>query len=411
MKPRNILILIITAAVLAAAAVFTRKDDAKQKTSAHLGDHLFPSLDVNAVRKIEMTTPDSTVTIARVDGAWVVTEKFGYPASFGRVKEFLLGLTELKQGMEVPANDDDRASLQLLDPSLASAIDKGSAATRLTLYNESGTALTSMLVGKQPEAKAPQGPGPMGFGGYASGRYIDLAGTVYLLSEDLSDVGQATDRWLEKQLLNIPRSEIVEITRSGPDVDTITISRASVDDSFSLADLATNEVTVSYRMDNLTGALSFLNFSDIASPSLSLEETGLAAPVLFTARTASGKAISIMLGGKVGDGETRYTSLRAVYEEPPEPAAADPVDAEATAARLEQHAKVQQEVSELNARVANWVYILESYTSDRFLTKRVDLLEPPPEPEEEDQPDADEDGAEAEAPAQGESPENDEDDS
>ncbi|MDA0321913.1 MAG: DUF4340 domain-containing protein [Verrucomicrobia bacterium] len=411
MKPRNILILIITAAVLAAAAVFTRKDESKQKTSAQLGDDLFPSLDVNAVRKIEMTAPDSTVTVARVDGAWVVTEKFGYPASFGRVKEFLLGLTELKQGMEVPANDDDRASLQLLDPSLASAIDKGSAATRLTLYNESGSALTSILVGKQPEAKAPQGPGPMGFGGYASGRYIDLAGTVYLLSENLSDVGQTTDRWLEKQLLNIPRSEIVEVTRSGPDVDAITISRAGVDDSFSLADLATNEVTVSYKMDNLTGALSFLNFSDIASPSLSVEETGLAAPVLFTARTAIGKIITVMIGGKVDDGETRYASIWAIYEAPPLPAATSPLDAEAEAARLEQQAKAQQEVSDLNAGVANWVYILESYISDRFLIKRVDLLEPPPEPEEEDQPDADADGADADAPAQSEVPESDEDDS
>lgn len=405
MKLRNILILIVVAAVLAAAAVFSRKGEEERKASGQLGHDLFPDLDVNAVIGIEMVSPNSTVAVARGESGWVVPQKFGYPADFGRVKEFLLGLTELKRGMPVPANDDDRASLQLLDPAQSASIDEGSAATRLTLYSEDGSVMQSLLVGKSHEGERPEGSGPAGFGGFPSGRYIDIDGTVYLLSENLSEIGQGVDRWLEKQILNIPRSEILHVSRTGAEIDTLTISRDSTDGVFALQELATNETTVSHKIDNLTGALSFLSFSDVADTSLSPEETGLATPALFTARTANGKVVTVKIGGVVPDSETRYASLSAEYEAPPQAESIDPTDEEAAAKRLQEQARVQQEVTELNATVASWVYILESYTVDRFLTKREDLLEPPPEPGEDDT-EATGDGSEGALEVPGVNPEN-----
>ena len=142
MRPRNLLILVVIAAVLAGAAVIKNKRQRSADESSAMGTKLLVDVDLNKVAALSIRSADGSVELAaQEDGAWVASGRFGYPARFSKIRDFVLKLAELKIGFTVTADDQDRGLLKLLPPGGEAA--SNSAGTEVKLRDAAGATLAA----------------------------------------------------------------------------------------------------------------------------------------------------------------------------------------------------------------------------------------------------------------------------
>ncbi len=386
MKPKNLIILVVVAAVLAGLAVLTKRDKGSS-TPDILGNTILPDLPVNDVAKVVVQTEGATATVERVKGTWVATSKHGYPADFGKVRDGLMKLSELKIGQVARLNSEQCDALKLHPPG------EENGGTLLSLYDASGKELASLLLGETHERKPQGGAGPMGpMGGYPDGRFVstDNGKTVYLVDETLSDLSSTTKDWLETDLLNVSGSDVMEVSITGPERPPVKLKRPEKGKTMELEGLAENEELKTSKMYSIESAISYLRLADLADPALSDEQLGLDKPVVFQAATVKDEIYSVSIGGSPESSSDRYVRIAcAMKPSEPEPEKAveteGQTDEEKKAAEekakeeAEKKAKERKEtedkVKELNDKLARWTFVIESYKAESMLTKRADLVE------------------------------------
>lgn len=400
MKIRNLVLLIMVAALLVGWAVFTLRPPKKPEIQL-LGSKVLPELPVNRVHKIVLTTTNATLILAKGKDIWAVANRFNYPAAFDKIAESLLQLSELKVGQVVSTHGKGKSAFNLLDPTAADSI-KELCGTRVELRDENDGLLAWLLIGKPfmraaPGAVSAGGPSaPWAFGDYPDGQYV-LTGNdrVILVSQTFASLTPDAKNWLESDLINESAEELQEISVTGKEREPFKLSRAMEGASFALEGLKAEEGALdSAKVDQLSGALNFLRFDDIADPALPPKETGLGNPVLFEARTRSGRIYTIRVGNSLTNGTSdRYVQVAVIYQAPveskaqePEVAADDKSQTNEVAAiktkeqKAEEAAKESDEAKALNERLAPWTFILKSYSVEPFLIKRAELIKKPEAP-------------------------------
>tara|TARA_B100000809_G_scaffold249068_1_gene279922 strand:+ start:2221 stop:3450 length:1230 start_codon:yes stop_codon:yes gene_type:complete len=400
MKPKNLLILVVIAAVLAGAAVLKNRRQRTAADASRMGAKLVVDVDLNKVAAIAIRSGESTVELAQSGNAWVAPGRYGYPARFDKIKEFVLKLAELKIGFEVSADDQDRALLKLLAPVEGTSSD--ATGTEVKLIDAGGAALASFIFGeKMTQSRSEGSAAGMSF---PSGQYVALAdGRVVVVDESLYDLGHTIGSWLDTALVEVPATQIQEVTLTATNGAVMRINRKQGSSDFEVAELADGEEVEAYKLSNLTGALASLSFSDVADPALDPGVTGFDRGATYVARSTDGKVVTVTVGAMVADESDRYMRLQIDYEEPPAPAtdAADE-DAGAEAAAAERAKKldaVAAEVREQNARFSKWVFVIDSYRGDTLMMSRGDLVKQKEEPEELEETGQDADGVNETTPS------------
>jgi hypothetical protein len=84
MKTRNLVLLVVLAGALIGWAAWTMRPQPKPGI-ALIGTKVLPSLPINQVNKIVLTTTNNTLTLAKVKGTWTVASRFNYPAAFDKI--------------------------------------------------------------------------------------------------------------------------------------------------------------------------------------------------------------------------------------------------------------------------------------------------------------------------------------
>ena len=126
MRPRNLLILVLTAVVVFAALSVTRRNAPVTEISTA---PLFPGLieQVNSVEKMTIRTHDKHTVLRRQGARWVVENRDGFPTEFKNVKRTLMALSALKVVEKKTSKPEKYARLGVAD------IDaEGSASTLAT---------------------------------------------------------------------------------------------------------------------------------------------------------------------------------------------------------------------------------------------------------------------------------------
>jgi hypothetical protein len=141
----------VTIVMVAAAVIVNRTPE--NSLSSH-GLHV-PELAsrADAVRTVLIRTADTELRLERADEGWVARSKTGYPADVERIRQLVLGVSQLERLERKTANPERLGRLDLRD------IDEpGSRAVRVSLLTADGTALADVLVGKthdfQQEARS-----------------------------------------------------------------------------------------------------------------------------------------------------------------------------------------------------------------------------------------------------------------
>ena len=167
MKTKNLVILTVVAAGLAAAAYFLG-GTSKPKGAALNGKAILPDLDVSQVARIEC----GALKLAAKDSGWVVESYQDYPADQSRLAENLLKLTELKVGQTARGK-------------------KLGATTALKLLDAAGAELAKLELGE----KHPK---------WGHGRYLGFEGETVLVADTLEAFDGDAKRWIDTKIVDEP---------------------------------------------------------------------------------------------------------------------------------------------------------------------------------------------------------------
>lgn len=397
MKPKTLVILVVLAIFLGGWAWWT----AQQKfttTPPVVGARVLPAFPINDVGKIQILSPGTNFTVAKTQGTWVVVSRFNYPAKFDKVVECLQELNDLKVGQVITVTESQLGSFRLLSPPTNAAPDPaGKAGTLLQLFNGKHQLLASLLIGKHFMRQPPSGQAPgsmMGMGGYPDGQYVRTGeGKVFLVAKTLDRLTENAKTWLDDEFVNVPAQDIMEMTVTGPDRAPITLRRAKEDDLLTLESISEKEGAADAgKVSQVSGALNYLGFDDVAAPTLTAKEAGLDRPIVMKVRTRQGPLYTISLGNTLpNDTFDRYAQVSVTYE-PPAAAkpAADDKDAEAKPGdnaqkKKDEEAKVlADQTKALNSKLSSWIYVLKSYRAEPFLVKREDMIKKPEPPKKDE---------------------------
>lgn len=381
MKGKNLLILVLLAVALAALAVLTSRKE-KELAPDLLGRYVLPNLPVNDIEKIVVYSEQSTVTVTRVDNVWLSPDKFNYPVDFGKVRECLLKLAELRIGQMVQVDNDERSELKIISPLGELPSDSHGIGTLVELRGKGDKKLASLLVGDTHQRKT-QGRG-ISFGGYPDGHYVspDNGGTIYLITETLDDLPRDVKNWLDTNLVNVPSSDIKEVTISGPRRDTVRLTRKKDGGGLDVEGLSAKEETDSSKLQGIESALSYLRFDDIADPSITEKELDMGKPVIFKALTQKNEVYTVNIGGSPEGSNNRYVRIEVALEKPDKPVlpAAEtegkkkdsPQDTEKKQA--DERKELEIKIKALNENLRKWTYLMASYKTDSMTATRNDLV-------------------------------------
>lgn len=383
MKGRQLLILAVVAVILVVGAVVTSRKDARPAPEA-VGKLVLPDLPVNTVEKIVVRSAAGTATVVCLDNAWVMPDRFRYPADFNKVKDTLLKVSELKIGDVMRVDDAQRARLKLLPPKAG----EPNAGTVVEFLGPGDTMLASLLVG-EPRMRKGNDFMP---GGYPDGHYLSPDGgkTVFLVNATLTDLPVDSAAWLDTELCSVTSFDLNEITLSGPDRPDLRLVRTNEAASLEVVGLATNETTESSKQYSVEGALASLRFDDVADPSLTIEQTGLDKPALYRAVTKKGEIYTVRIGGKKEGTDRRFVKIEAALKDAPEKprdAAAGDKDKPDEAAAKERKER-EDKVKAFNEKVGKWTYLLSSGKTDYMTIKRDGLVKKKEEEKKPSDPDA-----------------------
>jgi uncharacterized protein DUF4340 len=356
---------------------------------------LFPSFagSLNDAATVELKKKDGVTTLRRSGDGWGLAEKSGYAVDMPAVRKTLIGLSELTATESRTEDPKLYSKLGVEDPTA-----EGSTSTLLTVKDENGKELASLIVGKEHTGKSFSG---------ARQVYVRKPGEAksWLASGDLSLKEKGAD-WLDKKILEVKRERVRSVEIRHADGEVVTVDREKPDaKDFTLHDIPEGkELTYPSAPTSLADALGYLNLEDVVpADSMDMKE-GVACTSKFTC--FDGLTITVRTKDA---GEKTYASFEASYEAPPEAAGPSPApdvkkpaadankdeakdgsqasapdskDAAAKegAAKADEKPKtktaeeVQKEVSDLNGRLSKWVYQIPSYNKSSFEKKKSELL-------------------------------------
>jgi hypothetical protein len=361
MSTRSFVILaIVTLAVVASAWWINSRRAPETEVVKPL---LFKDLGsrINDVAKLEVKTKNQTTTIARKDGNWNIADRGGYPASFEKVKKTVLDVSQLRVLETKTANQDHYVRLGVAEPTA-----EGSDSKRLTLSNEAGTALATLLVGND-RTRADGSSAGSAF--YA--RKPDEAQA--LLVEGHLNLSAEPNDWLDKLVVNLDATRVKEISIQHAGQKPIRITKADKDArDFALAELPGNlKLKSATALNTLATGLEQVNFDDVVPAQ---EFSFPAGRTITEFRTFDGLIATVTLA-KV-DNKTR-AAFKFAADPSVKPAAATPTPTPAgaapTPAPTPPPVSTTEEAGTLNAKLGNWVYTLPDYKANLLIKPLSDL--------------------------------------
>ena len=253
MNRRSLLVLSGTA-VAAAAAVVALGPGGPKAPDLGAAPLMFDNLAarLSGAMRIEVKQHDRNLVLVRQPGdVWVLPDAAGYPVQPGKVRELLVGLTELRLVEPRTANPEMLGRLGLEDPSKDS-----STASLLRVLDGTGGSIAELVVGRRRVRT--QG---------------DVPESVYVRRPDENQSWLAEGRlpldadaqlWIERDLANIPRDRVLKVSINRTGELPLELSRKEGPDS-RLAVTMPGQVPALEQtsLDAIAGAFEYLTLTDV----------------------------------------------------------------------------------------------------------------------------------------------------
>lgn len=377
MSAHKLRVLLVVAVVAVVLALWTTRVQ-RPLEEVGAGDAMLPGLLERLDRVSAMSASGgsgSDLDIELADDVWVVRQRFGYPADMQKLREYLLKLAEARLVEPKTANPGNYAQLGVEDPSPEDA---------------GGVLLT--LRGLEPDVSIIIGR----YNGQGSGTFVRAPGDAqsWLTQADLT-VDRDPTRWLRRDIVDVPSSQVRAVTLVHGDGETIRTGKAEESASlFEVADVpAGRELSSEFVASGLAGFLAALRLDNVL-PAAGTEVPDSAIRLEY--ETFDGRRFDM----RIWDDDGRYLlSLDASMLPAPELADADPiettseeaadgdadaeaeVDAEAERAAVlalaaERRARAEAEIAALNEIAGRFVFQIPAFKWSAINKRMDDLLKP-----------------------------------
>jgi hypothetical protein len=348
MSKRTFAILLAAFVVLLVLVVAGQRNDT---SPAGTGAPLIAGLDAELgnIERVTVTKSNGEIvaTLEKRPDNWVVSDKHGYVANAGKLRQALTALGEARILEQKTANPELYGRLGVED---VTAPDAAGLSVALTA---SGRELPVVILGNAEGARY---------------RYVRRAGESqsYLIDRN-PDVPRTAAQWVDSVIVDVRGERIREVTITHPDGEVVRLSKTGPElANFDVADVPAGRELSYPGVANVVGnALRELTLEDVESATNAIDGE----PVVVEFRTFEGLVVRV-LGNERGD--ERWVSFEASVD--PAVAASTPA---APAAESVPAADPAAEALRINAKVGGWRYRIASFQYDQLTRRMADLLKPP----------------------------------
>ncbi|MEM8929628.1 MAG: DUF4340 domain-containing protein [Acidobacteriota bacterium] len=342
--------LLIAAALLFALSAFTYHSSVTRADRFERGQTFLPNLNPDEIAKITIGQGDEDTVLQRSGDRFILPSADGYRAKNGAVNRFIRDVLDLTLEKEVGSSDDLAAKLGLGD-------DAGERIA-VSFENAAGQSMVQFQIGDRFEG---------GSGNYV--RRIDGdASPIYLSSKGLY-LQTATDDFVERQILDVPKAEIASIRGQG-----FVFERPEDGGELALADLADGQkasATATQVQTVLAGLRSTEHFLANAP-----EVQGLVFADRLDVALNDGSRYIVEVAER---GDKHYLRVSGDLTEESILAARETLatrDATEDAVRdTSETLERRDEIEDFNAFHGSWIYEVSSTTADKVTAEASDLIE------------------------------------
>jgi hypothetical protein len=260
MKRRSLIFLGLGAAAVLGGALIAEHEESPPgpTTPGTRGGGLglaFPDLAqrLAAVAMIEVKKPDTTLVLRREGERWVLPEKSGYPVRPEKVRELLVGLTELRFLEPRTADAAQLDRLGLDDPATP-----GSTALLLRVLDAQGAPIAELVIGRRRVRTQ---------GNVPESVYVRRPGeTQSWLAEGRLPVDADANLWLDRDIANLPASRFQRLDARRDGAAEVIIARPADPPDAPPAVIAPADApnpADEIALDEIARALEFLTFLEV----------------------------------------------------------------------------------------------------------------------------------------------------
>ncbi|PWC27393.1 DUF4340 domain-containing protein [Teichococcus aestuarii] len=253
MQRRSLLIL-GGAALASAAAVVALGPGGPPPAETGAAPLMFRDLAtrLQGAMRIEVVRHAQSLAVQRQPGdTWVLPEVAGYPVRPEKVRELLVGLTELRLVEPRTANPEMLERLGLQDP------DKpGSTGALLRVLDGTGAPIVALVVGRRRVRTQ---------GNVPESVYVRRAGeTQSWLAEGRLPLDADAQLWIDRDLANLPRERVLRVRVEREDAPALVLAKGEGPDGrLALAEPAAAPPLEPTRLDAVANAFEFLTLTDV----------------------------------------------------------------------------------------------------------------------------------------------------
>jgi hypothetical protein len=374
MNRKQLLILIVVVAIVGGAGLaLWKKDQGEWNKSPRKQERLLPGFPVNDVAQVQIKSATAEVNLVKKADRWLVQERFGFPANFGEISEFLRKLWEMKPGDSVEVGQSQLGRLELLDPA------KGSnSATKVEFKDKNGKVVSLLLLGKKHMKSSPS-PSPMGGGDWPDGRYLMVSNdlqSVCLVKETFSNVEPKPETWLDKEFIKVEKIKTISLVSTNA-TNSWKLSRETEAGEWKLAGTTTNEPLDSVKASAAGTAMMSPSFADVVSRDEKPEATGLDHPTVVTLETFDNFVYTLRFGKTTADGNNYYMDFNVQLNYPNQRIAGKdekPEDKEKLDKEFKAELKKLGEKRDKEKALEKWAYQVGKWSVEPLVKARHELL-------------------------------------
>lgn len=260
MNRRSLLVLSGAAAAVLGGAILLAPRPAERPEptpgGGAEGGLVFPGLAARlaGARSIEVRKPDATLVIRRAeDGRWVLPEKAGYPVRPEKVRELLVGLTELRLAERRTADPAQHERLGVDDPARP-----GSTAMLLRVLDGAGAPVAELVVGRRRVRTQ---------GNVPESVYVRRPGEAQSwLAEGRLPLDADPQLWLDRDIANLPAPRILSLEARREGAEPVVLARpegAEPEARLAIRTPADAPPADEVTLDEISRAFEFLTFLDV----------------------------------------------------------------------------------------------------------------------------------------------------
>jgi hypothetical protein len=308
---------------------------------------------VNDIQKINIEGAGESVQLEKKSGLWVVTDRSGYPADFSRITDFVRALRGAKTGRHFEPSTGTMSNLCLHDPSTENLSDEKKG-IRVKLLDKNEETLADLLLGSRRSSES---------GGPSGGRYVSVEGSsaVYLIDKPLALCKPAPAEWLDKDLLDIPASEISAISCEKDGAYLYSFERDSTQNRFKTVVFPSGAKVDEQALKKLSGTLASFRIDDVV-PASEIGGNEFAACLEY--RLFDGRKISIC----PGQTQTSDSSPIVRISVDIDPGVSGGSESGQNAPDVQMDEKTAAETAKLQDIVSRWDFVLSEWRLKSLVT-------------------------------------------